>query len=436
MLRWRAAESWTIGVSDDRLELRRAGALASLSMPHDVAQEVYVQLTSSNPTTNTSRQAIAVLQSLENDSAVARESICEGHILARFEPGPRSGRRRPRPTMAAPPQLIGAAHLRFGKNGPELAGSSTGGRVLLLSAWALELASRMIAQFDPEIADSRPYTDFIELLALARLLVPSPNNDAAGAWGFHDSIFHAATRFDSSAGPFGRRLELPTDVTPRKVPTPLSTEVTRFGPPPPSIQMLSVHEALNLRRSVRNHGGAPIGSPELGAVLGGSLRVRELVDTPTGELAWRPIPTGGARSGLSALVLANVTSDLQRGIYEYDAVNHELALVERATPTMTRWLELAQRLTGIEPATLQVMILLTLDYARPAFAYDSIVYATALKEVGAALQAMALVSTDLDLAFCPMGSGFATNDGLGSNIRPAVIVGEAVFGRAGRVPDD
>ncbi|WP_435122183.1 hypothetical protein [Micromonospora tulbaghiae] len=141
------------------------------------------------------------------------------------------------------------------------------------------------------------------------------------------------------------------------------------------------------------------------------------------------MPTGGALSGLSAVVIAASVHDLDHGAYEYDAVSHELAPASGPAPALAGWPGLAHRLTGIPHTSIQAMVLFVLDYARPARSYDSIVCATALKEVGAALQAMALVSADRGLSFCPMGGGFATTAGLGEGIRTAPVIGEAVLGR-------
>ena len=134
------------------------------------------------------------------------------------------------------------------------------------------------------------------------------------------------------------------------------------------------------------------------------------------------------------MIIVGSMSDLRRGAYEYDAVSHELAPAAGPAPVIDRWLVLAERLTGIASGSVQALILFTLDYVRPAQAYNSIVYATALKEVGAVLQALALMSVDLGLAFCPMGGGFATTEGLGDGIRPAAVIGEAVLGRPTRAP--
>jgi len=91
------------------------------------------------------------------------------------------------------------------------------------------------------------------------------------------------------------------------------------------------------------------------------------------------------------------------------------------------------RAAEVEAADLQAAIVLTLNYLRPARKYEGVVYATALKEVGAVMQTMYLLGEALGLSICALGLGPSSPDGLGIPLRRGEApVGELlVAGRSG-----
>ncbi|MFE9561671.1 hypothetical protein ACFYM0_11225 [Streptomyces sp. NPDC006487] len=372
-----------------------------------------------------------VLTNLDQHGVLVAELVHHEQVMARHEPGARGVRRGPESGWAHPVRPRPATHLRLGRDGPELSGSASGDRIVLASVRAVEFAARLIAQVDlgdgGEVGEVE--NELLGLMSRARLLVTAEPADVTAAWEFHDSVFHTATRLDTSFGDYGAKREPRLFGPDAAVPRPALEHRLPLHHDVHASKGLTLRDAVSARSTVRDHGGAPIGRAELSALLDSSLRIRKLERTATSQRAWRSIPNGGALSGLSAVVLAGNVSDLARGAYEYDALDHDLAPALGPAPAMDRWFGLAERLTGISGDTIQAMILFTLDYDRPAHSYDSIVYATALKEVGATLEAMALVSVDRGLSFCPMGGGFGTTTGLGNGIRSAAVVGEAVIGR-------
>jgi SagB-type dehydrogenase family enzyme len=434
MRRWALAPGWTVEPGNGGLALayhERRNAV--IPLPAHVQRDVLAYLGGSGGPVDRSPASTQVLTALDRRGVLTAEVVRDGQALARHLPGVRDGGLVVESGWVRPARLLPPAHLRFGHEGPELAGSRSGDRVLLMSDWAVRFCARLIArtEADPENALE---TEMLSLFARARLLRLADAEQEPDAWEFHDSIFHAATRLDTSPGAYGAKLEAAELVQKAKVPRPPVQERVALDHEESPVGGMTLREAISSRATRRDHGGPPIGRAELSAVLDASLRIRRIDRTATSERAWCAVPTGGAVSGLSAVVVANVVSDLERGAYEYDAVTHQLAPVPGPAPAIDRWLVLAQRLTGIPSTSVQAMILLTLYYARPAHSYDAIVYATALKEVGAALEAMALTSVDRGLSFCPMGGGFATTAGLGDGVRSAAVVGEAVLGRPGEAP--
>lgn len=427
MRRWAPAAGWSIEPDADGLALTHSGRRMTVRMPPEVGREIVAAVGGLSSARELTSRGGEELAKLDARGVLGLEVVREQHVLARHEPGARRVRHSPPSPYVRPVRALPSAHMRFGPDGPELAGGNSADRVVLTSTWAVEFAARLIARADVEV-DSAPESELLDLLSRAGLLVTGRNQHSE-EWEFHDSLFHGATRLDTSFGLYGAKIGTTHWEIDNPVRRPMTAERIALGHDDRSQEGMTLQEAISARSSLRDHGGPPIGSAEISAVLDASLRIRRLERTVASERAWRSMPTGGALSGLSAVVIAASAHDLERGAYEYDAVSHELAPASGPAPAIDRWLGLAHRLTGIPHTSIQAMVLFVLDYARPARSYDSIVYATALKEVGAALQAMALVSTDRGLSFCPMGGGFATTAGLGEGIRTGAVIGEAVLGR-------
>lgn len=427
MRRWVPADGWNVNHVDGGLSLARNGISFIVRLPADASREAWSALSRGVSADGLSPAGGAVIAGLDRRGVLAAELDDGRRILARHEPAPRRVLQQPELEIVGPVRLSPSACLRIGADGPELVGGRTGERVILTSRWAVEFAARLLAGDDDVGGDLG--LELLSLLGRAGLLAKA-TSDESSSWKFHDAIFHAASRLDTSYGPIGAKLPTEIGQPPLRIRRPHITERIPLSHDELVPRGLLLGDALASRSSGRNHDGIPIGRAELSAVLSGSLRVRKVERSYSGELAWRPIPTGGARSGLGAVILVGSMADLSSGAYDYDAVSHELAPAAGSMPLLVRWFNLAERLTGISADTLQAMILFTLDYDRPAQAYDSIVYASALKEVGAALEAMALTSEDYGLSFCPLGCGFSTTAELGTGIAPAAVVGEAVLGRA------
>ncbi|MBM0236166.1 nitroreductase family protein [Micromonospora sp. ATA32] len=418
-------------MDDNGLALTRSGLTIVIRVPQKTGREVLAHVNGDSD--GLSLAGRRVLTNLDQHGVLTTEVVHDQQVIARHEPGIRSVGRGSESGWVRPVRTQPATHLRFGPDGPELAGSLSGDRVILTSTWAVEFAARLIARAGHD-SDGDLESELLCLMSRASLLITDAPDRACDTWEFHDSVFHAATRLDTSFGDYGAKIEPAPFVPDVAVPRPATDKRLILNHDERAAKGLTLRDAISARSTVRDHGGAPIGRAELSALFDASLRVRKLERTATNERAWRAIPTGGALSGLSAVVIAGAVSDLARGAYEYDAVSHDLAPASGPSPAIDRWFGLAQRLTGIPSAAIQAMILFTLDYGRPAHSYGSIVYASTLKEVGAALEAMALVSVDLGLSFCPMGGGFGTTAGLGKGIRSAAVVGEAVIGRPDGAP--
>lgn len=368
-----------------------------------------------------------MIERLDALGALAAVLLIDGREVARHLPGPGAIGPIDR-TWTPPAQLNPTAALRAVHGIVEVSCAVAGDRVQLTSPWTISTVSRLFNPSDV-VGGTTDEDELVELLGRAGLFGGDRVGVVAG-WEPHDAAMHGGSRYDTRTRGFGATFPAGSPERPIVVPRPLASARLGLDGDPMARLGLTLAEALDERSTNRDHRGEPIGRREIGALLDGALRITRREQRPSAELAWRPVPTGGALSGLSAVVVANRTSpDLRRGVYEYDAVSHELAVSTGPSPAVPAWLALADRLTGIGSTTLQALLLITLDYQRPASKYEAIVYATTLKEAGAVLQSIALLSTDFGLACCPMGGGFASTEGLGPDIRPAAVVCEIAIGR-------
>jgi SagB-type dehydrogenase family enzyme len=82
-----------------------------------------------------------------------------------------------------------------------------------------------------------------------------------------------------------------------------------------------------------------------------------------------------------------------------------LALVAASGHEVERLLDEAGQAWGGQPERPQVLLIVAARFARVAWKYESLAYALLLKELGALLQTLYLVATDMDLAPCAIGGG-------------------------------
>jgi SagB-type dehydrogenase family enzyme len=285
-------------------------------------------------------------------------------------------------------------------------------------------AAALVAALDGEVslgelADVHPWLTPGAVLAIAGLLAAAglagADETAPALWDFHDLLFHARSRLGRNDEPFGgvykHRDVLPPlpAVAPQpelpllELPRPDWTEVVSRD--------LTLTEALEERRSVREYADDPIGVAQLGELLYRAARVRGVVDAdPAGGLPYdaldRPFPTGGGSGELELYLTVARCDGLEPGAYRYDAAAHGLRLLptperDRHALLAAAWRAAAGR---VEP---QVLVTVTSRFGRLSWKYSGIAYALTLKHVGVLYQTLYLVATAMGLAPCALGSGDA-----------------------------
>lgn len=256
-------------------------------------------------------------------------------------------------------------------------------------------------------------------------------------WDFHDLLMHSRSRSGRHDEPLGAlsphrgRIDpLPAVVPPRGD----ALAVVDLPRPAPWTGGLSLAEAVERRRSVRDYARAPVSLEELGAFLHRSFRDRARFDPPADagqeSKVSRPYPSGGGLYEHELYLTVRRCEGLAPGIYHYDALHHRLELVTDDAGAASAMLAVAAAATG-HPASPDVLLTLTARFQRMSWRYRSIAYANVLRTTGAIYQTMYLVATDLDLAPCALGNGDADLAArvLGLDYLRESSVGDFVLGR-------
>src|ERR1044072_6565895 len=114
--------------------------------------------------------------------------------------------------------------------------------------------------------------------------------------------------------------------------------------------------------------------------------------TERGEMTSRPYPSGGA--SYEHEIYANVDdgAGIRPGLYWYDPVKHGLCLVWEADAGTRAPIQNAGR-TAADQGRPQVLLIMSARFQRVSWKYDSITYATILKDTGVLYATIYLVAT-------------------------------------------
>jgi SagB-type dehydrogenase family enzyme len=258
---------------------------------------------------------------------------------------------------------------------------------------------------------------------------------ALGLWEFADLLFHARNRLgrrDGAVGAtweyLGRMPPMPAVVRRRSRGIALPRAWTGRASRP-------LTRVLVQRRSLRSS-RRPLTLRELGAFLYRAARVmsRRRADARLPYATTRrPSPSGGACHPLELYLVVERCRGLPRGVYHYDPLGHRLEpLPQGATHIESFYQDVRLPLGPFPP----VLIVITARFGRVSWKYRGMAYSTILKDVGALLQTMYLVATDLGLAPCAIGCGDAERSARAFGIRyeEESSVGEFLLGGPPRSP--
>ena len=260
------------------------------------------------------------------------------------------------------------------------------------------------AEFLPK--DGAEWRSFKALLADQGFLeMEDEGKDVAQrSWTLPDRQFHKGTRcLGSLTGVIRAPAERDELLLPAEI-RPAHPGQTIDCPPVNELASGSLADVMNRRRSTRSMDEMPANLQKVAALLYRSVRVT--AHSPSGFI-FRPYPSGGAMHELEFYLAVRECEGLGPGFYHYRSDAHTLTCLNgpRTAPaaaTMIRDCAWAWNQPDMPP---QCLIVITTRYPRVAYKYRNIAYRLSLLSVGAVLQNLYLVATDLGLNGCAAGSG-------------------------------
>lgn len=263
--------------------------------------------------------------------------------------------------------------------------------------------------------------------------VQEEENETLVSWEFHDLLFHARSRKGRHSNPSGKTFRFLDKIPqPPMVKPQVSDDIIELYKP--DIQKLKQEDypfswVLEERKSIRRYNEQPITDKQLGEFLYRSARNTRRISKDYGECTHRPYANSGGRYELELYAIANTCENLDSGIYYYYPETHQLGRLSERNSHVEALLEEAYFATG-KASMPQVLIIFAARFQRVAWVYESMAYATVLKDVGSLQQTMYLVATAMNLAPCAIGGGnsdlFAA--AVGTDYYAETSVGEFILG--------
>jgi oxazoline/thiazoline dehydrogenase len=364
------------------------------------------------------------LERLDAVGAISRTLVVDGGALATVEPvAARPCFRERAPVSEHRYVLSRFSYVR--RDGTQLVLETPLARArLVLHDWrAFAILSRLAVGATPgDVADGLAGIGEEAVHGALRLLLgldaltevdeegrPHEDSDPAlFSWEPHDLGFHVRSRRGRHDGPYGATYRLAGTMRPPPAvkPPPSGPAVDLYRP---DLDHLVVSDAtltsvIERRRSERNHGPTPITARQLGEFLYRVARLRRVVETEHGEVAFYPYPSGGASSEVTLYVVIDRCLGLDQGAHQYSPDEHRLYPVSERTDGVELLLREAAAAMKV-PSIPQVLIVLAARFQRVSWKYERMAYALILKHVGVLYQQMYLVATAMELAGCGIGGG-------------------------------
>jgi hypothetical protein len=286
--------------------------------------------------------------------------------------------------------------------------------------------------------------NLIKLALAAGIVVDEEGADAerippVAYWEEHEAHLHQRSRIGRNLYSLGATFKW-RGRTP-SLPVVKSPDLDRMRislPKAVPLPAITVSNALETRRSQRDHTGRELSLQDISDFLWHSARVIEFIprDDVGGlyyDASRRPYPCGGAAYELEIYLTLDLPGVIETGVWWYDPAAHALELRSNAAHIVRKMQMTASNSAAGNPLP-QAVISLTSRIGRLAWKYDGISYAVTLKHVGVLYQTFYLVGTALDLACCGLGAGNSALVNAATETDPdeEAPVGDFIIG--GRLP--
>ncbi|PIS02548.1 MAG: dehydrogenase [Chlamydiae bacterium CG10_big_fil_rev_8_21_14_0_10_42_34] len=230
-------------------------------------------------------------------------------------------------------------------------------------------------------------------------------------WDFQDALFHTRSRRGRHSDPTATMFRFLDTIPPlppiKKFPNAKDSDWIPLAKPDIDLLMqkdLPFSYVLETRRSIRTQGQTFISLEQLGEFLYRVARIKGVKEANHYEATRRPYPGGGACYELEIYPLIHQCSGISSGLYYYHPKNHSLLLLTKESQHTNKILYAASAsINSKEPS--QILFLIAARFGRMNWKYQSMAYATIMKDTGVLMQTMYLVATAMGLAPCSVGNG-------------------------------
>ena len=170
-------------------------------------------------------------------------------------------------------------------------------------------------------------------------------------------------------------------------------------PSPGNLATMSLHDAIQNRRSIRTFSDEPLTPEQLSYLLWASTGIQRIED----GYEFRTAPSAGALYPIETYLVVNNITGIKRGVYHYNIKRHILEqLAEGNFCEKIRLASLYQEMAYHAP----VVFVWTAVFYRSKWKYDQRAYRYIYLDAGHIAENLALAATALELGSCQIGALF------------------------------
>ena len=200
-------------------------------------------------------------------------------------------------------------------------------------------------------------------------------------------------------GPSDQQQGLPQP--PLEMPPPRGTREAVDLPPPAALRLgeMSLKQAIETRRSLRQYAETPLSLSELSYLLWCTQGVREIT---SGKATFRTVPSAGARHPFETMLLVNRVEGMKPGLYWFVASGHRLSQLDAEPEIADRIAEAAYNQRFIlESAATFIWIA---DAVRMTWRYGERGYRYMHIDAGHVCQNLYLAAESIGAGCCAIGA--------------------------------